>query len=104
MSPERQLALPLEDPAPLLRWLEGSGPEPEQLELLVCARAWVRVAVTATKQGPQVLLRAMNLVTQMENGEHPEALKQLFPEGRQWDPGRFRMEHVTSFEKIEPFA
>lgn len=107
MSPERPLALALEDPAPLLQWLTGTGPEPEQLELLYFARTWVRTAVLAARADPkvmEVIERVLSLGDQLLRGENPGAASRLFPAGSQVDPNRFRSQKVTRFEQIEPFA
>src|SRR5688500_13979842 len=98
MSPERPLALSLEDPAPLLRWLTGTGPEPAQLELLILARTWVRAALGAAIQDPKVEAvfdRALNLLQQMNRGENPDAVARLFPAGSRVDSNRFRRQRVT---------
>jgi anti-sigma regulatory factor (Ser/Thr protein kinase) len=107
MSPERPLPLSLEDPAPLLQWLSGTGPEPEQLELLALARVWVRSAIAVARPPESVrtiIQRASDLLEQMKRGENPEAYQRLFPAGSRWDLNRFPSEWVSSFEKIEPFA
>jgi anti-sigma regulatory factor (Ser/Thr protein kinase) len=107
MSPERPLSLSLEDPAPLLQWLEGKGPEPEQLDLLFLARRWVRAAVRAARpheQFARIVGRSKTLLKQLMDGEQLEAREQLFTEKLDWQPGRFTMEQVNSFENIEPFA
>ncbi|HLK99578.1 MAG TPA: ATP-binding protein [Myxococcaceae bacterium] len=109
MSPERQLALSLEDPAPLLQWLSGTGPEPEELELLFLARMWVRSAVwamsTVDERARQVIKRSSKLIQQMNSGGHPETLQRLFSEdGLSLKPDSLRSEWVSSFEEIEPFA
>src|SRR5688500_470353 len=104
MSPERPFPLPLEDPAPLLQWLSGTGPEPEQLELLFFAHAWVCAAIGATLADPrvnEVAERAAELLNQIRAGENPEAIARL---GNRIDRSRFRAAWVNSFEKIEPFA
>jgi hypothetical protein len=106
MSPERPLPLPLEDPAPLLQWLSGTGAEPEQLELLYFARTWVRAAIGAALTDPRVVEvaeRAIKLGDQMVAGENPGAVARL---GIGIDPNRFRFrtQRVNSFEKIESFA
>ncbi|MFY0524223.1 ATP-binding protein [Archangium gephyra] len=107
MSPERPLPLSLEDPAPLLQWLSGTGPEPQQLDLLVLARAWVCAAIGASLDDPRartVAERAIKLNDQMLQGENPDAIARLFSAGSPFDPNRFRTQWVNSFEKIEPFA
>ncbi|WNG56276.1 sensor histidine kinase [Archangium gephyra] len=107
MSPERPLPLALEDPSPLLQWLSGTGPEPEQLDLLVLARAWVCAAIGAALGDPRVdtvAERALKLNKQIKQGENPEAIARLFSAGSPFDPNRFRTQWVNSFEKIEPFA
>lgn len=107
MSPERPLPLSLEDPAPLLKWLSGTGPEPEQLELLVLAHAWVRSAIAvarSTKEVRTIVQRARNLFEQVRRGENPELYARLFPAGSPRDLNRFPSEWVNSFEAIEPFA
>lgn len=108
MSPERPLALSLEDPAPLLKWLAGTGPEPERLELLLLARTWVRAALLAAgTSDPRVMSivdRAIDLLAQVKQGRNPDARALLFPSGSRMDPSRFLSQSVTSFEQIEPFA
>ncbi|WP_375772316.1 ATP-binding protein [Archangium gephyra] len=108
MSPESPLPLSLEDPAPLLQWLSGTGPEPEQLELLSLARTWVRSAIVAAsvldQRAGAIPRRALKLVEQIAIGKNPEARARLFPAGRKWEPARFRPQRVDNFEKIEPFA
>ena len=109
MSPERPLALSLEDPAPLLQWLSGTGPEPEEIELLFLAHNWVRAAIwamsTVDQRADQVISRAVELLDQMNSGQQPEAQQRLFSDsGLRLNPGNMRGEWVSSFEKIEPFA
>jgi anti-sigma regulatory factor (Ser/Thr protein kinase) len=104
MSLERPFPLPLEEPAPLLQWLSGTGPEPEQLELLCWARPWVCAAIEALLDDPrvdEVVDRANELMNQARAGENPEAIARL---GSLIDRSRFRAASVNSFEKIEPFA
>ena len=108
MSPERRLPLSLEDPAPLLRWMSGIGPEPEQLELLVLARPWVRAAMMALcavdQRAEAALGRALELLKQIKLGKKPEALARIFPKGIKEDRSRFKREWIDAFERIEPFA
>jgi anti-sigma regulatory factor (Ser/Thr protein kinase) len=104
MSPERPLPLSLEDPAPLLQWLSGTGPEPEQLELLMLARVWVHAAISdvvPAEKKRAIIQRARELIEQVKSGETPDVVARLFPAGRRAD---FLSERVDSFEKIEPFA
>jgi anti-sigma regulatory factor (Ser/Thr protein kinase) len=107
MSLKRPLPLSLEDPAPLLQWLSGTGPEPEQLELLVLSHAWVRSAIAVARPAEDVRVivqRARNLLEQVKRGEHPKVYARLFPVGIPEDFNRFPSEWVNSFEAIEPFA
>jgi anti-sigma regulatory factor (Ser/Thr protein kinase) len=106
MSPERSLALSLEDPAPLLKWLNGAGPEPEQLEFLVIARTWVRAAIHAAGLADdrvwEVVPRTLELARQLNEGKNPEAFARL--KQGQLLSGHLPGQNVKSFEKIEPFA
>jgi hypothetical protein len=104
MSPERPLPLSLEDPAPLLRWLSGTGPEPEQLELLMLARTWVRAAIAVAspvEKARALIQRALERIEHWEQGEAPEeAVRFSWVRNRE----ELLIERVDSFEKIEPFA
>lgn len=107
MSPERPRTLSLEDPAPLLQWLAGTGPEPEHLEFLYFAHTWVRAALCAAMADPRVkrvVERASNLGHQIVRGENPGAAERLFPAGTRSNRERFRYIKVTTFEQIEPLA
>lgn len=108
MSSKRPLPLSLEDPAPLLKWLAGTGPEPEQLELLLLARTWIRAAFlaagTVDEKAEKVIVRALDLIRQIRQGKQPELHARLFPANSRIDPNRFRRKRVMGFEQIEPLA
>jgi hypothetical protein len=83
------------------------GPEPEQLELLFLARAWVRSAIivgSPVERARTIIQGARKLLDQVSRGENPEALSRLLPVSSRMDLNRFLGEQVNSFEKIEPFA
>lgn len=108
MSLEFPLPLSLQEPAPLLRWLGGTGPEPEQLELLFLARPWVRAALlavsTVDERADAVARRARALLTRIIQHEDWETLRRLIPRASRNDDDRIRGEWIKSFERIEPFA
>ncbi|MBF5045874.1 sensor histidine kinase [Aggregicoccus sp. 17bor-14] len=90
MSPGQPLPLSLEDPAPLLRWLDGTGPEPERLEFLALARNWVHTAIAKTRRiRPEVdeaWGRMLQLARDIATPEHQETrsalLQHLMADGR----------------------
>ncbi|WP_152622136.1 ATP-binding protein [Archangium violaceum] len=94
----------LEDPSPLLQWLSGTGPEPQQLELLFLARVWVRTAIAVARPVEDARVILQRAREHLERGANPEVLARLFPAGSRVDLNRFPSERVNSFEKIEPFA
>ena len=119
MSPESPKPLRFEDPAPVLRWLSGEGPEPEQIEVIYWTRIWVQAAVTALGDDPRFLAvhdRAISLLGSLSDAlarREPEAtrsalLRTLIPDLSTFDPesfeARFLSKRVTNFEAIEALA
>jgi anti-sigma regulatory factor (Ser/Thr protein kinase) len=109
MSLERPSTLSLKDPAPLLQWLAGTGPEPKQLTLLILTCTWVRAALygasTVDERASTLIDRAIEMLKQMKPGKGPEAPAGILPTyGRSDYSSRFRGQRVTNFEQIEPFA
>lgn len=106
MSPERPLPLSLENPAPLLHWLSGAGPEPEQLEVYGLS-PWVRAALFVMSEEPrvrQVFDRGRQMANQAISPEQLKAIAQSYPDINQWKPDALLSRWVQGFEQIEPLT
>jgi anti-sigma regulatory factor (Ser/Thr protein kinase) len=106
MSSERPPPLSLENPAPLLQWLSGIAPEPEQLEMDLLRSPWVRAALFAVwdERTTPVVRRAGELADQLLREKDLEGTKRIFPNADRRKPNSLRGETVREFEKIEPLA
>lgn len=111
MPPKRPTTSSLNDPAPLLQWLSGEGPEVEKTEVLALINTWALVAMGValpreeflkiTKRGRALLDQGR---AQLRRGENPELLMNFLNADIEKNLTRLKTQWVYDFDVIEPFA